>query len=107
MVAFVVVEDEVFDPCERGFFGALGVVLGLKDVPHLVEQFFPRRGRSVRLACGFWSVYTCENSPDKPPGWQEQGYYHDFFPNKQPYKGFIRVVCQLQAIRMEDLRLTL
>jgi hypothetical protein len=51
--------------------------------------------------------YNCENLPDKSPGWQEQEYYNDFLPNKPLHKGFLRIVCQLQAFRVEILRLTL
>lgn len=64
-------------------------------------------GWSLWLACWFWPVYTCENSPDKPPGWQAQGYYQDFFPDRQPHRGFLGRVSQLQVFRMENLRLTL
>jgi len=52
-------------------------------------------------------MYNGERFPDKPPGWKEQGYYHDFFPNKPPHKGFLRILCQLQAFGVENLRLTL
>jgi hypothetical protein len=54
-----------------------------------------------------WAMYNFENFPDKPSGWQDQGYYDDFLPNKPPYKGFLRIVFQLQAFRVENLRLML
>ena len=51
-------------------------------------------------------MYNDEDIPDKSPAWQEQGDYDDFFPNKPTHRGFIRMICQLQAFRVENLRLT-
>ncbi len=39
-VAFVVVEDEAFDPFAIGLFGAVGVVLDANGFGELVEEFF-------------------------------------------------------------------
>jgi len=39
-VAFVVEENVAFDPIEVSLFGAVGVVLGARDVTSLIEKFF-------------------------------------------------------------------
>jgi len=39
-VAFVVEEKVVFDPDIISLFGAVGVVLGARDVTSLIEKFF-------------------------------------------------------------------
>jgi hypothetical protein len=43
-VAFVVVEDVVFDPGDVSVFGAGGLVFEAKGITVLVEEFFPLRG---------------------------------------------------------------
>lgn len=49
-MAFVMKENEPLCPFYIGVFSAIGVVLGSKGVPHLVEEFFPLRGRcALRL----------------------------------------------------------
>jgi len=39
-VAFVVEEKVVFDPVIVSLFGAVGVMLGARDVTSLIEKFF-------------------------------------------------------------------
>ena len=54
-VAFVVEEDEAFDPVHVGLLGAIGVVLGADGFAHLVEEFFFLWGYGLRGGGhGFW-----------------------------------------------------
>ena len=53
-MALVMEEDETFDPIHVGIFGAVGVMLGLEGVMHLVEQFFAlRQGGGGIRSCHF------------------------------------------------------